>query len=95
MFTNIWAWLKSRFAKGKTAMTDAFTAAENSVESALDTLATDIKAEVVRVQAELAPAVSTAGTDVDAVLTEVKKLLDFYGHDVPTWAEITALAKKL
>lgn len=46
----------------------------------------------------IAPAlVTVANPDVirDTVLVEVKKLLDFYGHDIPIWDEIVALAKKV
>lgn len=41
--------------------------------------------------------VPVADTDAihDAVLIEVKKLLDFYGHDIPIWDEVVALAKKV
>lgn len=65
-------------------MTVTFAVDTSAVQSVID----DAKAEVT-------DAVAKIEAEVDAKLAEVKKLLDFYGHDIPTWSEIVALAKKV
>lgn len=89
-------------------MTDAVIAVENSIDMAQAKLyagspgiGNSISMEglgVVQAAQSIAPAlVPVANPDAisDAVLVEVKKLLDFYGHDIPIWDEIVALAKKV
>ncbi|OIN06094.1 hypothetical protein BFS86_19505 [Shewanella algae] len=67
--------------------------APTTITLAVDTSA--VQSALDEAKAEVASAVAQIEAEVDAKLFEVKKLLDFYGHDIPIWDEIVALAKKV
>lgn len=51
--------------------------------------------DVAKIEDVVTTAVATAEDAVDGVVSEIKKLLDLYKHDIPIWDEIVALAKKV
>lgn len=54
-----------------------------------------VESDVDKAKDVISTAVATAEDAVDGVVSEIKKLLDLYKHDIPIWDEIVALAKKV
>ena len=85
MFTKLWEWLKSPILKVE-KMSDDVVNVINPYPALMQNMTNSP-----------VPLVPVADPDAirDAVLVQVKKLLDLYGHDIPAWNEIVALAKKV
>lgn len=110
MFTKLWMWLKSLFSKGKAEMDNisnsSIPAAEvvpapvvavinDAAAAAALPVVSAVEGDIAKVENVVTTAVATADDAIDGVVSEIKKLLDLYKHDIPIWDEVVALAKKV
>lgn len=63
--------------------------------AAMPPVTSSVEVDAAKAEDVVATAVATTEDAVDGVVSEIKKLLDLYKHDIPIWDEIVALAKKV